>query len=111
VTPTKSQILDLAKRVRDLISTPERWTQKTYARDANGARIWTGDVTCGPPVCWCLDGALVRLEPDLETQAAFKFALFRGINVWGWNDSFPDHATMLADLDGRIRRYEESDDE
>jgi hypothetical protein len=65
-------------------------------------------------VCWCWDGALLSMGATAAMRSAIAAALFPDYpnlyRSWDWNDSFPDHATMLADLDGRIRKYEESDD-
>ena len=49
--------LDVLKEASDLLSDPERWTQRTYAEDADGFDV----APQHPAACrWCAIGALRR---------------------------------------------------
>ena len=51
--------LEVLRGMRELLSDPARWTKQVHARDANGREV--------PPkhseaVCWCLDGAMLKVS-------------------------------------------------
>ena len=57
--------VELLQQARDLIASPEAWTQGTYARNASGKRT----PLAGPDaVCWCVSGALRRIIERAETD-------------------------------------------
>lgn len=42
-------------KVYELLSTPEKWCQGAFARDANGQAVWWSEPSA---VCWSLTGAI-----------------------------------------------------
>lgn len=90
------------RRAAELIAAPERWTQGTLARDANGKECQE----CGTQaVQWCALGAIVRAAADAGfhshwCDASWVLRLHLGIrNTGEWNDSpFRTHAEVLAAL-------------
>jgi hypothetical protein len=88
------EVLRVVSEVRELLSDPERWTQESYARDAEGRptyiiKPWSLDnendpgPPFGPPVCFCLDGAVRRVtgyEPvEVEVNDRSE-ALYNGVH-------------------------------
>lgn len=88
---------------RKLLSVPERWTKKQFARDALGG---TADPTGPLAVCFCVEGAIHRAavgDAHIEARLAAKQILRQAIGLGvldglpGWNDA-PErtHAEVLA---------------
>lgn len=48
-------------KVRELLASPERWTQGFFARDSAGTICNFADANAA---CWCLSGALARVLPE-----------------------------------------------
>lgn len=81
-------------KVKELLSSPEKWTQGTYARDALGGRPV-------PPldedaVCFCLIGAVRKCYPIISDQcpvlAKITLELCTNLKmavITDWND-YPD---------------------
>jgi hypothetical protein len=98
-------------RVRQLIEKPENWTQKAYARDANGRPLdpeGEGDdikyAKDEKATCWCLNGAGFKCGID---ENALRDALgFDGDFSHDWNDTHT-HAEVLSLLDSAIERAQE----
>lgn len=61
------EVTEFLKNAKALINTPEKWTQKAYARDAGGNDI--DDASTGA-VCFCSLGALWRTKRDLSLSVA-----------------------------------------
>ena len=105
-----SQLLDDLKAVRDLLSVPERWTKGAHARDLVGHTVPPAGVVA---VCWCLDGAALKLAGgDMHTpryrniERALTAAIDGG-NYSVWNDAPRRiHADVLALLDKAIAAEE-----
>lgn len=95
-------------KVKELLSSPERWTQGFIARDLDGDG-------CGPTaaeaVCWCLTGALVKCYG--RTRAFEMAGMFYPVipanggshadDIVFWNDAsertFEDVRQLVTELD------------
>ena len=109
---TMSNLTTVLKATREKISTPDRWTQNAYARNAKGE---TEQPSSPGAVCWCLVGALRSVLPDMslfyvENHWAYIF-LAQEIPVGNAHHpaSFNDnstHAEVLAFLDRVIQLAE-----
>lgn len=91
--------LSLARRVRELLSEPGRWTQGWYARDSWGFRCPSHSSTA---TCWCIRGAITRNAPGPELAKYQLLQALDGItgDVEKWNDlRTTTHADVLALLD------------
>lgn len=91
--------LSLARRVRELLSEPGRWTQGAEALDARGEPCRPSSTRA---VRWCLTGAADR-EGDIHDRVALyeQMHLCMGmpwIAISAWNDTHT-HADVLALLD------------
>ena len=101
--------LHLARRVRELLSEPGRWTQGYFARDAAGQECASKDPAA---TCWCVVGAMVRLgsddpRPDIEFINALKAHLGPPCSLSMWNDApGRTHADVLALLDRVVAQME-----
>lgn len=69
------------KRAREIISKPEHWTQKAFARDSFGRNLMVRDdggdsaeriVTDKRAVCWCPDGAIRKALAEIRGQAQYR---------------------------------------
>lgn len=107
---TSKELLEGAKQ---LISDPERWTQKALARDGGGRSClpWEQEAAC-----WCVMGALQRAEHNhqafgsatlnamiaLQSGAA---AVNPAFGLFDFNDhADTKHGDVLAALDNAIAR-------
>lgn len=79
-------------KISELFSEPSRWTQHTYARDAEALRC---SADSDSAVCWCLTGALCKCygnddtDRRLEAERKIRRALIdRGEAAYivEWND-------------------------
>lgn len=94
-----------AEMLRVFDSKPERWTQGSLARDAEGAPVC---LSRNPPVAFCVSGAFAEVCKGTPTtrpeRVAFIAALERctGNNVPAWNDdrdrTFEDVQKLLTEL-------------
>lgn len=98
-------IKDVLTKVRERISTPERWTTQFFAKDINN--LWV-DMDSEKAVCWCLSGAIyVETTPDrnrcwvinkLLNTKIIEYTNYRYDRFIGFNDS-STHTEVLAFLD------------
>ncbi len=88
------------KRAREIISSPERWTKKAFARDAEGTNL---KLRCGngkgagdriarhrDAVCWCPDGAIRKALAELHASNRYpdaKWDLVRALARHGLWDA------------------------
>lgn len=97
--------LEILTEARALIATPERWTQGSDAKDAEGDPSFADD---GNAVCWCAVGAINKVvaTPGEQDGAASRLAAHLGMafsNVPEFNDHrFTDHADVLSLFDRAI---------
>lgn len=108
--------VEILRKARELLSKPESWTQRAFARDAEGnfAHVYSDRAAC-----YCLLAALRRANPDPEKEGFLAARVrLQGLidgryhqfaNVVEYNDA-PErtHADVLALLDKAI---EEAEDE
>lgn len=104
--------LELAIRVRERLSSPERWTKDASARKADGGG--TGS-TSPDAVCWCITGAAHREsgEPYCDSFP-LRLSFYRALTspsaedaepVLQFNDSpSTTHAMLLERLDEAIEK-------
>lgn len=100
-----SAVLDVLKAGRELIADPERWTQGTYARDADGNRVYYDSPAA---VCWCSQGAVLKFEPNVRRAYEVVSVLGRvtpGRNLVLYQD-LHTHAETLAVWDAAIAAEE-----
>ena len=109
--PPRSELEHL-KRMRNLLSSPSRWAQQTYAMDAEGFEVsYTSPTACS----FCLLGAMHRtLTADgYGSTLAWRVRRSLGTNAGGvyliaaWNDQFGrTHSDVLELLDTCIAAQE-----
>ena len=109
-----TQLLDDLKAVRELLSSPKKWTQGQYAKDARGHAV----DDCSPKAtCWCLVGSMWKRGYDvgqwgcervmsminpLTAQLPPKDRI-PGFSLTVWNDDpARTHEEVLALLDKAI---------
>ena len=89
---------DKPKTVKELLSSPDKWTQNAFARDAYAVSL----NACNPDaVCWCLSGAILTTyeDEDIEevwcklTEVIRRRSGHR--DVVGFNDS---HQTTFKEI-------------
>lgn len=105
----QQQVIEALRAAREKISSPERWTQGTWARGANDRVAKLGN----PAVCWCIWGALVPTESTTMygvAEDAYE-ALRDDPAVGGCPIAYNDkatttHADVLALFDRTIARLE-----
>jgi hypothetical protein len=101
-----SDVLQVLRQARELISDPKHWTQKACARDVNGEHI---DIFSPDAVCFCVGGAIERVSKTgcreaylLLDQVAEKLtdekSAYPYLDV---NDKLGHEATLVM-LDGAI---------
>jgi hypothetical protein len=117
--------LELYLAMRALIASPERWTRHVDARDAKGRETGALD---SDAVCWCLDGARMRIwygphgQPSTRATVKIPLAIARlippmqadglreacqtlfGTRIIGAANDAADHAGALAICDLAIAR-------
>jgi hypothetical protein len=104
-------VLEILTATRALLSRPERWTQRAYARDGAGQPVCNHEPEA---CCWCLSGAVARTSRaysakylSLAYQAIYAAA---GVEMGGlidWNDApGRTHADVIAMLDAAIMAEE-----
>lgn len=98
-----SQLLADLKAVRELISVPERWTQREHAREASGMPT---DWESPSAVCWCYEGARYKVcgWGTSRANAMLVLGVRQGMTV-EFNDTHT-HAEVLAKLDELIAQLE-----
>lgn len=107
----KPRTLKILKDARKLISTPDKWTRGTYARDDGNAKV---DVHSPQAVRFCAVGALRRASfnlhdfgdhsraKDILTNITVKRAK---TGIVGYNDS-SSYAEVLSLFDDAIAQTE-----
>lgn len=94
--------LAVLRRVRERLSTPDRWMQYGLARNSLGQAIWPEH---SDAACWCLAGAIIAetfFEGGTGTDAAhlIRSEIGLGGSITNWNDDPKrTHAEVLALLD------------
>lgn len=104
--------LTILKGTRELLSVESRWTQKLYARRADGSGA---SVTSPFASCWCLVGAADKVALDLKGYVgllddvldSLRAEIGVGESLTRFNDSH-SHAEVLALLDRAIAKVEAS---
>lgn len=102
---------DILRAARELISTPEKWTQEWYSRDESGE--W---VSLSTASCFCAVGALARASglddaSDFEDRTLSKFfeRAIGASSIVNWNDDKDrTHAEILAGFDRAIALAEQA---
>lgn len=98
---------DALRAAREKISTPEKWTQGAYARDAGGNAV---RAAADDAVCWCALGAIVSLNifpADREEAAGALYKVVPEVSVF--NDKpGRTHAEVMAVFAKAIERAEAS---
>lgn len=98
---------DVLTYARNLIADPVRWTQGTYARNAEGEPV---GVFADAAVCWCAVGAIDRaaevLIPDFDVNPRLPlqsvlYKRYGEIGITNFNDRHT-HAEVLAAFDAAI---------
>ena len=109
--------LDILIRTRELLATPESWTQGAYARTFDGTPLYSNGRTDDPTItCRCLSGALltasgcerfISVVSLAFLHAGELFALPATTTRAAWNDHpMRQHSEVLALLDRAIVRAE-----
>ena len=94
-TMKPSEILIAA---RELISVPDQWTQRIYARDKDGKSNW---IHSSESVCFCSSGAIRRVSRfDYASSMTFLVEEMGG-EVTDYNDTHT-HAEVIAAFDRAI---------
>jgi hypothetical protein len=94
------------------ISTPDRWTQEAYARDAQGNHTRPRDPKA---CCWCMLGAVAYVSNDvgiippplmtfLADMVPYHFGPGRFTGPGSMND-FVSHQLVLQFLDNAIAQF------
>lgn len=99
-----TQVYDGLVRVKELISTPEKWTKNYDARDKNGEIVRFCDDSA---VCWCLSGALAKIFADDEMMEKAADIINNHVSgdgsYWDWNDlKTTTHEQVMQVLDAAI---------
>ena len=88
-------------KVRELLSSREKWTQGESSRDSFGNPV---DINSPNAVCWCLSGALYKCYR--ASKVAFLMPrvqnLFQ-VHVIDWND---DPRTRFEDVKALVDRLD-----
>lgn len=105
--------IEVLTKAKELLSDPARWTQGEWSRDAKGLPSTYRDA--GPPVCWCLRGAITRVAGGFDNSGGAEEIVeeaFRGAPHPGqgermlfveWQDAKGrTHAEVMALLDNSI---------
>jgi hypothetical protein len=99
-------------KVHELLSSPDNWTQGSFARDKNGKPV---SFQSHEATCWCLIGALGRCYgveviddcPQFGSNSTFGSKHYQiaqelrrdggpYMSPMGWNDCRATHAEVLA---------------
>ena len=84
---------EIKMKISELLSSPSKWTQGSFAKDADGE-----------PVCWssryaerfCLLGALKKCYPNVEEQNRIRSLVRDRVGViTNYNDS-TDYQTVIS---------------
>jgi hypothetical protein len=87
-------------KVYELLEKPEAWIRENFARNKDGVMV---DESSPDAVCWCLDGAVCRVYPDVQDQVRVKSRIRvhlqnkgYGTSIWGFNDEIATHEAVVA---------------
>lgn len=96
-------------KIKELYSSPDKWTKDWFARDKNGDKVPLSDREA---TCFCLAGAIERCYPAtalevsyrIETYLKNKGELNHNVRTYvQWNDvpsrTFEDVKTLVEALD------------
>lgn len=88
--------MQVLKDARELLSEPHRWTQHAMAKDADGTILgalpgyWSDSVDSvkhPDAVCFCADGALMRVAPDEPSYLAARSQLIEAVERLGYGSN------------------------
>lgn len=87
--------------VKELLTSPEKWTRGESARDINGRPVMTDSKEA---VSWCLVGALMKCYRGSKVAyLRTRIGNLLQISVEGWNDDpnrkFEDVKALVEQLD------------
>lgn len=102
--PKKVAILTAFMKARDLISDPQRWTQKAAVRNQYGKEVELNDFDA---VCFCAGGALEKVSPETVTDCFNLFRRTHGKGITTVNDN-EGHEAVLAAMDEIIENLKKS---
>lgn len=74
-------------KIKELLSSPDKWTTGAYARTKDGFPVTS---TCNEAVCWCLVGAAMRCYGNIDDY-------YRVINLIGRNFGYDSQITTRND--------------
>jgi hypothetical protein len=89
-------------KIKELLSSPEKWTQGVSARDKNGDIVYA---TCATATCFCLMGAIEHCyRNENEAELIYKKIRTKVIShISIWNDqsyrTFEDVKQLVEELD------------
>lgn len=100
---------DILRAARELISTPEKWTQHDWARDRSGkATIYSSP----DAACWCAMGAIRQVTggyPGFSLAEDILEQATRSNDIGAWNDrQGRTHKTILRAFDRAIALAEQA---
>lgn len=100
----RTQLLADLDALDALFSGPEKWTKGTWARDADGQGVWSGDPTA---ICWCLSGAINKIGCGRPQAAANLREVIEGNGyITAINDddafAFDDLKRLISDARERV---------
>ncbi len=95
------------RKIRSVLSDPQKWTKRAFARLPTGdPTSWDNNNAC----CWCLEGAILRscrsggINPIPVYEELHSFLPFRAIANFNDDDS-TTHADVLNLLDRTIEKH------
>lgn len=76
-------------KVRELLSSPEKWTKRAFARSENNIRVHSLSERA---VCWCLMGGIVKcyndpIEKQLVINKVCAVIFPKANSIAEWNDA------------------------
>jgi hypothetical protein len=98
--------LEVLKAARELIATPDKWSQGAMARNADGRPVWAA---ANDAVCFCAEGAIQRAGAGMFNRAfnVVVDLVETGDPLHRFNDaSTTSHEDILALFDRAIAAEE-----
>ena len=83
----------------ELLSSPEKWTQGTYARDKKAQPV---NINSTEAESFCVTGAITRCYPNVYEQDQKIFNLgakVGGIVIWNDHSTYEQVHSVLKELD------------
>lgn len=103
------KVLEILVKARELIATPERWTQGAYGRFLGDTFTAERVVTAEHVESFCLIGACLRASGDADLVLDDSRLSALGLGSYGQVLIFNDehtHAEVLARLDAAISKLQ-----